>query len=531
MKSKFPFLLLAVLLCFALPVSASAAETQAQVVYDGIVSSQTARHGAENAQAWLNGALAEGAGVTSEWYVLALCQSEAYDFSAYEDTLLSYLSSHEVYSATTRQKLALALIGVGSTDPYIRTVLDGTIGEMGVVSEIFGLHLLNNGYASLSHTQASLTQTLLLRQTPDGGWALAGEVADVDVTAMAVAALAPQYPTNENVRDAIDRALVLLSARQTEVGGYIAYGVENAESVAQVIIALSSLGIDCETDTRFIKNGRTLWDRLSDFRLSDGSFCHTEGGAFNENATSQTLLSATAYLRMRAGRASVYLLDRRDPANLRELPTEPSVPENPVAPSQEEDTDGENLGYKPWAIGGVILLGAGIALLLVWKKRGQIQNLVILLVGVVLAVTFVCVTDFQTAEDYYGNTPKKENVIGTVTVSIRCDAAVGRIDADYIPADGVILAPTEIEIAEGDTVYTVLMEITRAERIQMESNGSAETAYIVGIHYLYEHALGGLSGWGYTVNGKSPSVGCGQYVLSPGDVIEWNYTLTLGGAS
>ena len=99
------------LLCFA-PFGVRAEEGDFHAFYDGIVASQKARHGAESAQAWIDGALADGAGVTSEWYALALCQGGEFDFSTYEDALLSYISTHTVYSATTRQKLALALIGV-----------------------------------------------------------------------------------------------------------------------------------------------------------------------------------------------------------------------------------------------------------------------------------------------------------------------------------------------------------------------------------------------------------------------------------
>ncbi|MBR1898597.1 MAG: DUF4430 domain-containing protein, partial [Oscillospiraceae bacterium] len=52
--------------------------------------------------------------------------------------------------------------------------------------------------------------------------------------------------------------------------------------------------------------------------------------------------------------------------------------------------------------------------------------------------------------------------------------------------------------------------------------------YIAGINYLYEYEFGDLSGWVYHVNGISPSRGCGDYLLSDGDVIEWLYTCDLG---
>ena len=52
--------------------------------------------------------------------------------------------------------------------------------------------------------------------------------------------------------------------------------------------------------------------------------------------------------------------------------------------------------------------------------------------------------------------------------------------------------------------------------------------YIEGIAYLYEFDYGDLSGWIYHINGAVPSVGCGKYILSDGDRVEWLYTLDLG---
>ena len=80
----------------------------------------------------------------------------------------------------------------------------------------------------------------------------------------------------------------------------------------------------------------------------------------------------------------------------------------------------------------------------------------------------------------------------------------------------------------GDSVYDILIEAARKYNIQMENNGSADMVYISGINYLYEFDFGDLSGWVYHVNGIAPSVGCGEYVLSDGDTIEWLYTCNLG---
>lgn len=527
MRSKLLSLFLACLILLSFPFGATAEISHVDSIYGGILSSQTDRHGAERVQAWIDGALAQNAGVTSEWYVLALSQSgERYDFSSYEQALLEYLSAHEVYSATTRQKYALCLIGVGSTDSYIRRVLDDSIGAGGITSEIFGLQLLQNGCECQAYSTAELITSLLVRQNADGGWSLSGNASDVDVSAMAVQALAPQYRSDEAVATAIDRALAFLSQKQLASGGYMSYGVENPESVAQVIMALSALGIDCEEDERFIKGGNTLLDNLDSFVLPDGSFCHQVGGGFNENATAQVLCAVVAYARMKEGVGAFYLLDARNPAELRPLPSDTETP--PSQPSETpSEPHAEGVSYKAWACGGIVLaaLLAILALLLLKKRQGQ--NLIAVALTAALLCGFVCLTDFESKEDFYGNLPQKENVIGTVTVTIRCDEAIGKTALD-LPPDGFFVRSRTVEIAEGDTVYTILLELARAERLHVDCRGTDGSAYVAGIGYLYEFACGDLSGWQYRVNGEVPSVGCGQYRLRAGDVIEWNYSLTMG---
>lgn len=527
MRSKLFSLILACLFLLSFPLGVTAEEMQEKTLYHSILSSQTERHGAESVQEWIDGTLAENAGITSEWYVLALCQSgDTYDFSAYAQALLDYLSTHEIYSATTRQKYALCLIGVGSTDPYIRRVLDDSIGAGGITSEIFGLHLLQNGYESPSHSIAELIASLLARQNADGGWSLSGTASDVDVSAMAVQALAAQYRNDEAVTAAIDRALDFLSQKQLASGGYMSYGVENPESVAQVILALSALGIDCETDARFVKNGNTLFGNLGRFALPDGSFCHQLGGAFNENATGQVLCATVAYARMKDGRDVFYLLDARNPAQLQPLPEE-SQPPLSEADDIPSEPDREGVSYKIWACGGIVLSAGVTILILILLKKRQTQNLIAVALAAALLCGFVCLTDFESRDDFYGDLPQKENVIGTVTVTVRCDEALGKTSLE-LPTDGYLVRSRTMEIAEGDTVYTILMELARAERLHVDCSGTDASAYVAGIAHLYEFACGDLSGWQYRVNGDVPSVGCGQYRLQAGDVIEWNYSLTMG---
>lgn len=78
--------------------------------------------------------------------------------------------------------------------------------------------------------------------------------------------------------------------------------------------------------------------------------------------------------------------------------------------------------------------------------------------------------------------------------------------------------------------YLVLKRETRASKIHMEFvfTPMYNSAYIEGIHNLYEFDCGNLSGWMYKVNGWFPNYGCSRYMLKNGDVIEWVYTCDLG---
>ena len=124
----------------------------------------------------------------------------------------------------------------------------------------------------------------------------------------------------------------------------------------------------------------------------------------------------------------------------------------------------------------------------------------------------------------------------TCMISINCNTALTNSDilnADLLamlPEDGLILAPTEITLNEGDSVFDVLMRTVREYNIHMEYVDTPlyDSAYIEGIANLYEFDAGTQSGWMYRVNGKFPNYGCSGYAISEGDVIEWVYTCDLG---
>ena len=124
----------------------------------------------------------------------------------------------------------------------------------------------------------------------------------------------------------------------------------------------------------------------------------------------------------------------------------------------------------------------------------------------------------------------------TCTFSIECSTILNNLkdlDPDkreLIPSNGMILEPTTVTFYEGESVFDVLQRVCRENNIHMESSWTPiyNSAYIEGIHNLYEFDCGALSGWMYRVNGWYPNYGCSRYQLADGEVVEWRYTCDLG---
>ena len=339
MRYKLVALLLALgILCplFSAPAVSAKSYTVAEVerLCDGIVAYKD--HA--GAQHFIDHALSENAGVSAEFYIIALRQKKSYDFSSYEKALIEYIDTHEIYSATTKEKYALALIAAGSRSDFIQKAADEAIGGQGLMSLVFGLHLLNNGYQSRLYTTSGLIKEILSKQLDDGGWAVIGNIGDVDVTAMTVQALTPYYRSDAVVKRAVDRAVALLSRLQLDSGGFRTMGKENCESAAQVLTTLSGLMINQNTDSRFIKNGKTILDVMLTYRNADGSFTHTGGGA-NETATMQAFYAMTAYSRYCQGKGPLYVIDKNDP--------QPAV--QPTQKAQEKKQYKDGASAKPGA--------------------------------------------------------------------------------------------------------------------------------------------------------------------------------------
>ena len=124
----------------------------------------------------------------------------------------------------------------------------------------------------------------------------------------------------------------------------------------------------------------------------------------------------------------------------------------------------------------------------------------------------------------------------TCTFSIECSTILNNLNQlvpeklELLPTDGVILPQMTVTFYEGESVFDVLQRVCQEKGIHLESSWTPiyNTAYIEGIHNLYEFDCGSLSGWMYMVNGWYPNYGCSRYQLKDGDIVQWRYTCDLG---
>lgn len=257
-----------------------------------------------------------------EWMVIGLARSGRTVPAGYYDNVVEYVkakadANERLHPAkvtdNARVILALTAIGKDVTNVGGHNLLKGLdnmdyVQTQDINGPIFTLIALDShNYPTMGDvTREKLIQVILDAQLPDGGWNLSGENADPDMTAMAIQALAPYYKTNETVKAAVDKALEALSALQRTDGGFGSWGTVNSESCAQVIVALTALGIDPTADSRFVKNGHTVLDALAGFYVTGGGFRHTADGERNDMATEQGYYALAAYYRFVNGQTRLY---------------------------------------------------------------------------------------------------------------------------------------------------------------------------------------------------------------------------------
>ena len=536
MMKRILSLVLVLLIILALPISAMAAEE------DSI------REAFETTGDYMAALGDPSAGSTGgEWMALGFARSGREVPASYYDSVVAYVDEKidedgrlHATKCTTNCRFIVALTAIGK-DPtgvgghnLLAGLNDmGYIRKVGVSGVIWTLIAFDCGRYEMPKgiDRETLVDTILDFQVPGGGWANSGNIADPDVTSMAIQALAP-YRENTDVRSALDDAVTVLAGMLDETGNFPSQYGASSESVSQVIVALCTLGIDPNRDARFVKNGMSALDGLLGYYVEGGGFKHIHSGKIDGIATEQGYYALTAYFRMLEGKTPLY--DMTDGFTV--TPLEPQTPE----------AEKHNFLWLWIVVGSGIVLAASC--LLLKKKLGKRKVSNAIMVVIILTVAAVGI-GFALQSGIFDNKPElgseykiaqipdnrmvtSENTENICTITIRCDTVLDNQNlleeakVPYVPADGVILPEITVEFTPGENVFDVLQRVCEAADIPLEYSWTPlyDSYYLEGICHLYEFDCGPESGWMYQVSGKFPNYGCSSYEVQPGDRIEWLYS-------
>lgn len=352
---------------------------------DVAVAQRAERGIADNQPLLTEDAFPAGSSV-SDWTALAMARAGiADDYAGYLARLQAYVERQyaengglHAVKATEYHRIALTAAALGGDPAAFGAKPDGTaidlvaegtynwqgddLGGQGLNGWIFALLTMDAVGAEVPadarYSRQDMLDAIVSAQLPEGGFSLGGGAMDVDITAMALQALAPyqqQYP------EVIDAALNALSAAQTVTGGFESWGAQSSESCAQVILALTALNIDPTADERFQKNQRNVVEALMDFRLSDGGFAHEKDGPLDAMACEQAMQALTAMELRQQGEGRFFDLTAAHPVQLE------------TTPDTDTETPAESGGSFPVlpVVLIVIAVVIAMALVLVLKKKRE----------------------------------------------------------------------------------------------------------------------------------------------------------------
>ena len=446
------------------------------------------------------------------------------------------------------------------------------VSEQGNNGTAFALIALDSGnyYDNATGTTArnAWINSLLDAQISGGSWGIDADFpgSNVDMTAMVVQALAPYCSTNANVKDAVDKAVKWLSAEYQKTGDY-----DSSESAAQVIVALSALGIDAKTDNRFQHNGiSVLSNFLSYADPNSKGFLHDKqpNSTVNQMASEQAAYTLVAYDRYVNGSKRLYDMSdvtKRENADaqavidmINQIGYVDESSYNAIAEARnaynklsaadkEKVTNYNTLTAAETSYKAILkqkqtdqykALKAHYDDLLndKTKKYGTAAK------KKLASILQQAQTDMNAAEscervmDIYNKAIFDLDAVkpGDIEVTFRLIGALEATqDVDltkdsYLP-EYVTWVPTKTyALQENATVYdlfTEAMSDAGLRYIGAESN-YVSTIYApscLGGYALSEFTNGKKSGWMYTVNGKHPNQGLKNWTLNDGDVVIWHY--------
>ncbi|HEY2421168.1 MAG TPA: DUF4430 domain-containing protein [Neobacillus sp.] len=280
-----------------------------------------------------------------EWEAIALKQANQNIPPTYLEGVKKLVMEKQAKfrSITDTERYTLGILAAGG-DPtniegynLIEAIYNGDVtkGLNGVAYALIALDSANFKVPETAQwTREKLVQLLLEKQNQDGGWTwdITSLTSDIDTTGMVLVALAP-YKNNAGVKEKIDSALQYVTKQFTESK------IDNSSTAAQVIIALSALGIDAN-GSQFTKNNESLIQFLLTFQNTDGGFDWQGGDESDPFTTAQGIQALAAYQLFVKGKGSLYSLPLMEQ---KPVADSPKVEQPVVQTPSKETTETGNL--------------------------------------------------------------------------------------------------------------------------------------------------------------------------------------------
>ena len=533
--------------------------------------------------------------VNGEWRVIGLERSGRKVTDGYYKNVVEYVLAHinekewlDAAKSTENSRVILALTAMGYdvTNVAGHNLLAGLnemsyIQTQGINGPIWALIALNShDYEPTGNvTREKLISNILAAQLRDGGWALSGNASEPDVTAMALQALAPYYRTRSDVEIAVESALNYLSEAQSPDGGYGIGGDATCESAAQVVVTLTALGFDPDTDSRFVKNGVSVLDAMCTYVVDGSGFTHISGGTIDDMATEQGYYALTAYFRMKAGKTSLYdmsdvtiapnhykIIAGGDGKWNTDVQTYTIVSDGVFAEFTGIKVDGtlidssnytakagstyvtfEDSYLKTLSLGrhSITLVFESCEVttsLTVTKSDAELVRDVEALIDAIGTVTKSSKAKIDKARNAYNAlTAKQQKLVTNYNKLTTAEKAYADL-ADKITVYFTLLGDTahgdngqEHTLTGGNlttwisrTAYTLESPATVLDVFTKAVSGKYSYVnkgnYISSVNGLAEFTNGKNSGWMYTLNGRHPNLGVAEQKLSNGDSVVFHYT-------
>lgn len=438
--------------------------------------------------------------------------SLGYDVTKFVDTKGNHLNLIDLISNYKQGEYGTAL---GTLNGYIFALIAYDSGSYEVA---------NNA----DWTREKIIDYILNNRLPSGGWNLNNEGAsDVDITAMAIQALAPYYKADNRVKVAVDGALKFLKTKQITNGSYkgafSGWGVsENANSTAMVAVAVSALGRNLDTDPQFMVGETSLLDGLLSFATLDNEFGYTDNVRPNGMATEQAFRALISYLK----KSNVYIFPK--PTKSLATVVTPEAIEITEMPKTEYtvgdpiDLSGLRARIK-FTDGTTKIVGPYDLTVQGLDTETSGNKLVIIGYAGLSTTIWVKVNDKPIVPVDPNNPANPDQPAGKVAYI----SVIVPPGPTIMTSGKVMQAKKAFPIEEGkDTAFSLLQKT--GLRYLYNYHKIYEGVYVSSIEGLAEFDGGPQSGWMYRVNGKFPNFSSSLYKVKPGDYVEWLYTRDLG---